>query len=389
GPSLIRAAAKNFKWSTVLVSADQYTELRTELESNNFDTSASFRQRCAVRAFEHTARYNALIADYLRNDLGESAVFPDEMTISGKKINDLRYGENPHQKAAYYSFTQNNPLRNFTQLHGKELPYNNLLDLDAALGIVSEFDQNFAVILKHTNPCGAAVGDTLQQAYERALETDSLSAFGGIVGLTAEVDEALAEKMAGHFFECVLAPKFSEKALTILTKKKNLRLLTFSADAISQIRYQVRTIDGGFLVQDKDEEIFDINQAQTVSKRHPEKRELAALSFAWKLVKHVHSNAIIYTTDTQLIGVGAGQMSRVDAAELAVKKAIQAGHSTAKTVCASDAFFPFRDGIDALAEAGITAVIQPGGSIRDAEVIQAADAHGLAMVFTEIRHFKH
>jgi phosphoribosylaminoimidazolecarboxamide formyltransferase/IMP cyclohydrolase len=388
GPSLIRAAAKNYQYTTVIVSSDQYDELIGEMEENNNQTSLNFRQRCAIRAFEHTARYNTLISDYMRGAFKED-VFSKELTISGTKINDLRYGENPHQKAAYYSFSQNNPLNNFKQLHGKELSYNNLIDLDAAISILKEFDENFVAIIKHTNPCGAAVGDTLLDAYKTALDSDSLSAFGGIVGLTGKVNSEVAEALSSHFFECIIAPGFTEEALIILQKKKNLRLLTYVPQKKDLFGYQVRTITDGFLLQSKDEAIIDIRESKIATKRPPTDKEWNALSFAWKLVKHVHSNAIIYTTDNQLIGVGAGQMSRVDAAELAVKKAEQSKHSAKNTVCASDAFFPFKDGIETLANAGITAVVQPGGSIRDEEVIEAANEHNLAMVFTEMRHFKH
>jgi phosphoribosylaminoimidazolecarboxamide formyltransferase/IMP cyclohydrolase len=388
GPSLIRAAAKNYRYTTVLVSVDQYDELISDMENNENQTSKEFRQRCAIRAFEHTARYNALISDYLKNAFDEKT-FSGEITLSGTKINDLRYGENPHQEAAYYSFSQNNPLNDFKQLHGKELSYNNLLDLDAALSIVKEFDENFVVIIKHTNPCGAAIGTTLLDAYRTALDSDSLSAFGGIVGVSGEVDTPLAEELSGHFFECIIAPGFTEDALAKLQKKKNLRLLTYNSQKRDLFGYQLRTITDGFLVQSKDHGQIDLRRAKIATKRSPTEKEWKALSFAWKLVKHVHSNAIIYTTDNQLIGVGAGQMSRVDAAELAIKKAEQAKHSTKNTVCASDAFFPFKDGVEALARAGITAVVQPGGSIRDDEVIEAANEHNLAMVLTEMRHFKH
>jgi len=388
GPSLIRAAAKNYQFTTVLVSPDQYEGVMQEMEQNENQTSLNFRQKCAVRAFEHTARYNALISEYMKNVFDEEP-FSNELTLAGNKINDLRYGENPHQKAAYYSFSQQNPLNNFKQMHGKELSYNNLLDLDAALSIIREFKENFVVIIKHTNPCGAAVGNTLLDAYRTALDSDSLSAFGGIVGLNGEVDVEIAEALSAHFFECIIAPAFTEEALHRLQKKKNLRLLTYIPQKQDLFSYQLRTITDGFLVQSKDEAKMDLRDAKITTKREPTEKEWKALEFSWKLVKHVHSNAIIYTTDNQLIGVGAGQMSRVDAAELAVKKAEQSKHSTRNTVCASDAFFPFRDGIEALAKAGITAVIQPGGSIRDEEVIDAANENNLAMVFTGMRHFKH
>lgn len=388
GPSLIRAAAKNYQDTTVLISPDQYDALISDMEKNQNQTSIEFRQRCAVRAFEHMARYNALISEYLKNSFNDET-FSLEFTMAGKKINDLRYGENPHQKAAYYSFSQHNPLNDFKQLHGKELSYNNLLDLDAALSIIKEFDESFVVIIKHTNPCGAAIGDTLLEAYKKALDSDSLSAFGGIVGVTEEVDVGLAEEMTSHFFECIIAPGFTDEAFGILSKKKNLRLLTYHPQKEKFSGFLVRSINGGFLVQSKDQAQIDLQQSKIATKRSPTSKEWKALGFAWKLVKHVHSNAIIYTTDSQLIGVGAGQMSRVDAADLAVKKAIQAKHSIKDTVCASDAFFPFKDGIEALASAGITAVVQPGGSVRDEEVIESANKHNLAMVLTEMRHFKH
>jgi phosphoribosylaminoimidazolecarboxamide formyltransferase/IMP cyclohydrolase len=388
GPSLIRAAAKNYKYTTVLVSPDQYDGLINNMENNENHTSMDFRQRCAIRAFEHTARYNALISDYLNNAF-EEKTFSEEFTLAGTKIKDLRYGENPHQEAAYYSFSKSNPLNDFKQLNGKELSYNNLIDLDAALSIVKEFDENFVVIIKHTNPCGAAIGNTLLDAYITALDSDSLSAFGGIVGVSGEVDLPLAEEISAHFFECIIAPGFTDEAVTLLQKKKNLRLLTYLPQKKDIFGNQVRTITGGFLVQSKDQAQIDLRKAIIATKRSPTEKEWKALNFAWKLVKHVHSNAIIYTTDNQLIGVGAGQMSRVDAAELAVKKAKQAKHSTKDTVCASDAFFPFKDGVEALAKAGITAVVQPGGSIRDKEVIEAANEHNLTMVLTEMRHFKH
>lgn len=386
GPSLIRAAAKNHQWLTVIVAPDQYAELMQEMDDNKLSTSSTFRKQCARHAFEHTARYNSLIANYLNDD---PVKLSDEMTIAGKKVSDLRYGENPHQKAAYYRLTRDNPLNDFKQLQGKELSYNNLIDLDAALSITKEFDQDFAVIIKHTNPCGAAVGANILHAYKIALDSDSLSAFGGIVGINREVSGELAAEMSKHFFECIIAPNFSEEALNIFQKKKNLRLLTFSEQKNDRSTYQFRTINGGILVQSHDAVSFDVRNSKVATRRSPSEEEWQALSFSWKLVKHVHSNAIIYTTKSQLLGVGAGQMSRVDAAELAVKKAEQANHSTKNTICASDAFFPFKDGIESLARAGITAVIQPGGSIRDEEVIEAANANNLAMVLTGMRHFKH
>jgi phosphoribosylaminoimidazolecarboxamide formyltransferase/IMP cyclohydrolase len=339
-----------------------------------------------VRAFQHTARYNTIISAYL----DESEEFPQEFSLQGKILQSLRYGENPHQKAAFYSSVYANPLDSFTQLHGKELSYNNILDLDAALAMVNDFDHDaFVTILKHNNPCGAAVHAKQLDAYKNALATDPVSAFGGIVGFNKRVSGDVAEEMRSHFFECILAPDFSEEALEIFYKKKNLRLIKFSPDARSAQQYQVRTVKGGFLVQDTDNMISDLRQAKIVSQREPSDEELASLDFAWKMAKHVHSNAIVFARENMLIGVGAGQMSRVDAAELAISKAKNAGNPTMNSVVASDAFFPFRDGIDVIAKAGATAVVQPGGSIRDEEVINAVNEHNMAMIFTGNRHFKH
>lgn len=389
GPSLIRGAAKNFHSTTVITSPVQYEELLQELEDHNGSTSLAFRHKCAVKAFQHVARYDSIIAQYLTNQLDTGDLFPNEFTMQGKKIQDLRYGENPHQQAAFYVSQGERPLNNFNKLHGKELSYNNILDLDAAFSMIQEFSQPTTVIIKHNNPCGAASDQRLFESYEKALLTDSLSAFGGIVGFNRKVDNNLAKKISEHFFECILAPDYDLEAIKILSKKKNLRLITFEAETDLRQVYKIRSVHGGLLVQTEDDLKQDVSQSQVVSKRSPSEEEWQDLKFAWRLVKHVHSNAIIFTNKEQLIGVGAGQMSRVDAAQLAISKANNAQHSTKGTVVASDAFFPFKDGVEVIAKAGATAIVQPGGSIRDSEVIEAVDAFNLAMIFTGNRHFKH
>ncbi len=389
GPSLIRAAAKNFRYKTVLVEPGQYPALIEDLHHNNGNTSENFRYRCAIRAFEHTARYNALIAGYLTRQMESISGFPDEFTLQGKKLQELRYGENPHQKAAFYVSGGTNPLNNFKQLHGKELSYNNILDLDAALSMVREYtDEPVSVIVKHNNPCGAAQNPDLLTSYKDALKTDPISAFGGIVGFNRPVDARLAEEMKNHFFECIIAPEFSEAALKILTGKKNLRLVTTDVEQKTD-QFQIRTVSGGFLIQSSDNLLIDIRQAKVVTRRSPTETEWKTLAFAWRMTKHVHSNAIVFARDNRLVSIGAGQMSRVDAAELAIAKAAKIENALIDSVVASDAFFPFRDGIDVIARAGARAIIQPGGSVRDEEVIAAADEHDLAMVFTGFRHFKH
>lgn len=389
GPSLIRAAAKNYNYVTVLTTPDDYDAFIEELKTNNGTVGEEFRLKCARKAFQHVARYNAIICDYLGGQLQDDALFSGEFTCQGKLIQPLRYGENPHQGAAFYSFSDQPPLGNFKQLHGKELSYNNILDLDSALRQVMEFDEPAIVILKHNNPCGAARGNQIVEVYKDALATDPVSAYGGIVGFSTEVTSDVAQLMSEHFFECILAPGFEKGALEILQKKKNIRLITYEKDRTRLNKMQFKSVTGGFLVQTEDTLRVDVRKSEIKTKRKPTEDEWQALEFAWRVVKHVKSNAIVFATDKQLIGVGAGQMSRVDSTDLAVLKSRNAGLSTTGTVVASDAYFPFRDGIESLATAGATAVIQPGGSIRDEEVINAADEYNLAMVFTGKRHFRH
>lgn len=389
GPSLLRAAAKNHADITVVVDPAQYEELITEMDAHDLDTSSDFRARCALRVFQHVSRYDSLIAEYLRQQQKTTDSFPQEITIQGIKLQDLRYGENPHQQAAFYGSTKNKALNNFEQLHGKELSYNNILDLDAVLNMVEELKDPATVIIKHNNPCGAALADSLLDSYKKAFASDPLSAFGGIVGFNRPIDVMLAKELTEPFLECILAPEFDQPALALLTKKKNLRLIKYTPGLPTGSKLQLRTVREGFLLQTLDAINYDIQQAKIVTKRAPKTEEWKSLQFAWTMTKHVHSNAIVLVKGQQLIGVGAGQMSRVDSAELSITKAKKEKHDTRGAVAGSDAYFPFRDGLDTLAAAGITAIAQPGGSIRDPEVIQAADEHQLAMVFTGIRHFKH
>ncbi len=389
GPTLLRSAAKNYKFTTVLCSPDQYSLFKTNVAENNLNTSEEFRGECAKEVFGLVSRYDSLISDYLGRTKSEDKQIPDLITFQGKKIQTLRYGENPHQKAAFYKTGTNNPLNNFEQLHGKELSYNNILDLNAALSLLSEFPETVCVILKHNNPCGAGTADTTAESFEKALSTDPISAFGGIIGFNNLVDIQTVELIGKSFFECIIAPGFSEEALARLQKKKNLRLLVYDPISSDNFNKEIRIVENGLLVQEKDSIIIKMSDCNVVSKRQPTNDEWDGLDFAWKIVKHVRSNAIVFSEKDRLIGVGAGQMSRVDSTDIAIMKAQKSSLSTENTVVASDAFFPFRDGIDSLAKAGATAVIQPGGSIRDEEVIQAADEHNIAMVFTGMRHFKH
>jgi phosphoribosylaminoimidazolecarboxamide formyltransferase/IMP cyclohydrolase len=389
GPTLLRSAAKNHKYITVLSSPDQYDLFKTDYSENNGDTSLHFRKQCAVKVFQKTSQYDATIADYLYEEIKETKDYPYSISFQGRKVQDLRYGENPHQQAAFYAFGDSLPLYNYQQLHGKELSYNNILDLSAALSVIFEFSNKVSVILKHNNPCGVGTGDTVNEAFQKALSTDPLSSFGGIIGFNDLVDLETAESISKSFFECIIAPAYSEEALDKLEKKKNLRLIAFDPRIKDTFFDEIRIVPGGFLAQKKDTGKIDIRSCKVVTKRKPSESEFSALDFSWKIVKHVKSNAIVFAKKDRLIGVGAGQMSRVDSTDLAVMKAKKSGLSAKGTVVASDAFFPFKDAIESLAKAGATAVIQPGGSIRDEEIIQAADDNNIAMVFTKMRHFKH
>jgi phosphoribosylaminoimidazolecarboxamide formyltransferase/IMP cyclohydrolase len=393
GPTMLRAAAKNYPFVSVVTDPADYDTILKEMKETGGKVSEETNFRLAVKTFQLTARYDGAISNYLGKLDADGAVrnpFPETFTVQFARAQDLRYGENPHQAAAFYR--ENDPLlsavSNARQLQGKELSYNNIMDSDAAWQAVSDFDKPAVVIMKHANPCGAAVTeDDLSEAYRKAMETDPVSAFGGIVALNRPVDRKTAEELAKTFLEVIIAPAFDDEARAILGSKKNVRVLEIPIAAVTgSAGYDFRRVVGGLLVQERDREAFDIRKAKVVTKRRPTEAEYAALDFAWRVVKHVKSNAIVYATKDQLVGVGAGQMSRVDSVKIAKMKAQL---PTQGAVLASDAFFPFRDGVDMAAEAGITAIIQPGGSVRDEEAIQAADEHGLTMIFTGVRHFKH
>ena len=385
GPTMVRAAAKNYQRVAIVVNPQKYGEILSELEEKG-EISIATRERLALEAFQHTAQYDAAIANYLAGKFTNEQ-FPEQYIVVGQKKQDLRYGENPHQKAAFYVFPGNTQgtIAGARQLQGKELSYNNIVDIEAAWTLVQEFEQPAACIIKHTNPCGTALGENLVEAYQRALAADPVSAFGGIIGLNRQVDKETAEKIAETFMEAVVAPGFAPDALEVLKKKQNLRLLEIEP-VQEQSEYWLEKVSGGFLVQDLDKKTVNLEELQVVTEKKPTAAELEELLFAWKVVKHVKSNAIVVTKDRQTIGVGAGQMNRVGAANIAFK---QAGEKVQGAVLASDAFFPFRDTVDAAAKAGIKAIIQPGGSIRDEESIQACNEHGITMVFTGVRHFKH
>lgn len=395
GPAMIRAAAKNHDRVTVMVNPEDYEEMLDELTTYGGVSHAN-RHILAAKAFAHTARYDGLIANYLSaiNDTEEHEDFPRFFTKQFKHRSELRYGENPHQRAAFY--TDKNPpagtMGHAWKIQGKALSYNNIADADAALLCVREFkDTPACVIVKHANPCGVAVETDLTLAYLKAFATDPTSAFGGVIAfngkLTGKTAETILEK---QFAEVIIAPEFDKDALKAFATKKNLRVLCCGElPAVNKPWMMYKRVSGGLLVQDADVEMINVNEAKVVTKRHPTEQELTDMAFAWKVSKWVKSNAIVYAKDAQTIGIGAGQMSRVVSARIASIKADDADLKIPGSVMASDAFFPFRDGIDAAAQAGITAVIQPGGSIRDEEVIQAANEHDMAMVFTGMRHFNH
>jgi phosphoribosylaminoimidazolecarboxamide formyltransferase/IMP cyclohydrolase len=393
GPSMVRSAAKNFEDVAVVTSVTDYEALATEMTANQGGLSLDTRWRLARQAFALTASYDsaialtfAKIAAERQNDpslVPAAGHFPPTLLLAYSKTADLRYGENPHQEAALYGDGTSSGVAGAQQLQGKELSYNNLVDLDAAWELVQEFDQPAVAIIKHSNPSGAAVGSSVKEAYKKALATDPVSAFGSVIGVNREVDEGLAEEIGKLFVEAIAAPSFSEGAKTRLGSKKNLRLLIVKSSPPGKI---VKQISGGLLMQDADIESVSPAGLKVVTERPPSAEELEALLFAWRVAKHVKSNAIVFAGNGQTIGVGAGQMSRVDAAKFGAMKAVL---PLANSVAASDAFFPFPDGLEAVAAAGATAVIQPGGSVRDQEVIDAANRLGMAMVFTGTRHFRH
>jgi phosphoribosylaminoimidazolecarboxamide formyltransferase / IMP cyclohydrolase len=390
GPSMIRSAAKNFQDVAVVTSPGDYQAIAEEMANSGGSLSAATKWRLAQKAFATTAAYDSAIASTLERvssnghfEFHPEAGFPQNLRLSFSKVMDLRYGENPHQKAAMYSDGSGTGVANGRQIQGKELSYNNIVDLQAAWDLAQEFDQPVCAIIKHTNPCGTATGKTLADAYKKALECDPVSAFGGVIGVNRVVDGEAAEEMAKLFLEVIAAPGFDEAAKAKFAAKKNLRLVEIS-DAPQ--KWVLKNVSGGILVQDADTRALLESDLKVVTKRPPTPEEKRALLFAWKVSKHVKSNAILYARDGQTVGVGAGQMSRVDSCKIGAMKAVLPLQGT---VAASDAFFPFPDGVEAIAKVGATAIIQPGGSVRDQEVIEAADRLGLAMIFTGVRHFRH
>lgn len=387
GPAMLRAAAKNHRHVLVVVNPDRYPEVLSALKAGTVDDR--MRLALAREAFAHTAHYDAVIAAYLGEFLEEQDLFPAEIALPFERKQLLRYGENPHQQAAFYRDPRQRgaSVTSAVQRQGKELSYNNILDLNAALELVREFSTPAAVIVKHNNPCGTACRQSPAEAYRRAFATDEVSAFGGIVAFNCPVDEETANEMVKIFLEAVIAPQFTPEALAVLSAKKNIRLLeTGDLTPLTLDWMDVRKVNGGLLVQQADRQLIPYTNFRVVTRRAPTPEELAEIGFAFKIVKHVKSNAIVVTRDRALVGVGAGQMNRVGSARIALD---QAGEQALGAVLASDAFFPFADTVITAAEAGITAMVQPGGSMRDQESIEAADSRGIAMVFTGVRHFKH
>ncbi len=403
GPTMVRAAAKNHKDVTIVVNAADYPRVLSEMQGNEGSLTYNTRFDLAIKAFEHTAEYDGMIANYFGARLDstdcaddcehEHSEFPRTYNIQVSKKQDLRYGENSHQSAAFYveNNIQEASVATATQLNGKELSFNNIADTDAALECVKEFDEPACVIVKHANPCGVALGENILEAYDRAFKTDPTSAFGGIIAFNRELDATTAQAIIDRqFVEVIIAPSVSQAVTDIVATKKNVRLLV-CGDWAGQLTegYDFKRVNGGLLIQERDFGMVDMEDLKVVSKVQPTEAQLRDLMFCWKVAKYVKSNAIVYCKDSMTIGVGAGQMSRVYSAKIAGIKAADEDLEVAGSVMASDAFFPFRDGIDAAAAAGIKAVIQPGGSMRDDEVIAAADEHGIAMVFTGMRHFRH
>ncbi|QCZ94967.1 bifunctional phosphoribosylaminoimidazolecarboxamide formyltransferase/IMP cyclohydrolase [Salinimonas iocasae] len=403
GPTMVRAAAKNHKDVTIVVKADDYARVLEEMSSNDGSLTYQTRFDLAIKAFEHTAEYDGMIANYFGARIDNAdceddcehdhSEFPRTYNIQLSKKQDLRYGENSHQEAAFYveNTIQEASVATARQLQGKALSFNNIADTDAALECVKEFEEPACVIVKHANPCGVAIGETIEAAYDRAFKTDPTSAFGGIIAFNRTLDAATAKAIIDRqFVEVIIAPEVDEAALEIVASKKNVRLLA-CGDWHGTLTegYDFKRVNGGLLVQERDFGMVEMDDLAVVTKRQPSQEELRDLLFCWKVAKYVKSNAIVYCKDGMTIGVGAGQMSRVYSAKIAGIKAADENLEVAGSVMASDAFFPFRDGIDAAASAGIKAVIQPGGSMRDEEVIAAANEHDIAMVFTGMRHFKH
>jgi len=392
GPAMVRSAAKNYQHVAVVTDPADYTPLLREMASANGAVGAEMRFRLAQKAFSHTAAYDGAISSYLTalDPGGKRGEFPAVLNLQFQRVQTLRYGENPHQNAAFYRDLKPAPgsLGNYVQLQGKALSYNNIGDADAAWECVKTFDEPACVIVKHANPCGVAIGSGPVEAYKKAFATDPTSAFGGIIAFNCELDAQTAEAVTQQFVEVVIAPKIAAGAAAAFAQKTNIRVLAVPLAAGANA-FDLKRIGGGLLVQTPDTMNVAAGQLTTVTRLKPSEQQLADLLFAWRVAKFVKSNAIVFCSNGRTLGVGAGQMSRVDSARIASIKAANAGLALGGSVVASDAFFPFRDGIDVVAQAGAKAIIQPGGSLRDEEVIAAADEHGIAMVFTGVRHFRH
>ena len=385
GPSMLRSASKNYKFIPVLCDPSDYDTVVKELRENG-ETSLTTREYLAAKVFRHTASYDTMIASYLTERTGEK--YPEKFTITFDKVQELRYGENPHQSAAFYKgMNPQYSLANAKQLHGKELSYNVIQDGNAAIEILKDFEGQPAVVgLKHMNPCGVGIGKTIEEAWDKAYEADPVSIFGGIVAFNEPIHASVAEKLSKIFLEIIIAPAFDEDAFEILSKKKNIRLMQLDTSLEVNARYKVTNVNDGLLVQDIDDHKITAEDLRCVTNRKPTEEELEQLLFAWKVVKHVKSNAIVLVKDNMTIGVGAGQMNRVGAAKIAIE---QAGEKAKGSIMSSDAFFPMPDTVEEAVKAGVTAIIQPGGSIKDQLSIDVCNEHGIAMVYTGVRHFKH
>ena len=385
GPSMLRSASKNYKFIPVLCDPSDYDAVVKELRENG-ETSLTTREYLAAKVFRHTASYDTMIASYLTERTGEK--YPEKFTITFDKVQELRYGENPHQSAAFYKgMNPQYSLANAKQLHGKELSYNNIQDGNAAIEILKDFEGQPAVVgLKHMNPCGVGIGKTIEEAWDKAYEADPVSIFGGIVAFNEPIHASVAEKLSKIFLEIIIAPAFDEDAFEILSKKKNIRVMQLDTSLEVNAKYKVTNVNDGLLVQDIDDHKITAEDLRCVTNRKPTEEELEQLLFAWKVVKHVKSNAIVLVKDNMTIGVGAGQMNRVGAAKIAIE---QAGEKAKGSIMSSDAFFPMPDTVEEAVKAGVTAIIQPGGSIKDQLSIDVCNEHGIAMVYTGVRHFKH
>ncbi len=398
GPSMVRSASKNYKSVGIVTNPSQYKKVMKELKSNEGTLSLELKKELAQAAFYLTSHYDNMIASYFQHGKTDKKDFPARLTLDAQKITDLRYGENPHQEAAFYRLNQEilePSLPDALQVQGKELSFNNILDFDSALNCIKDFSEPACVVVKHTNPCGVAIGHNTLNAFERAWACDSKSAFGSVIAFNHEIDEAAAKALSGLFIEGIIAPDISSEAKQILAAKKNLRLMLLPSiqkwiqhkhKEISYDRFDLKKISGGLLVQSRDLKTEDESSFVVATKKAPSRDEINDLLFAWTVVKHVKSNAIVYVKNRATIGIGAGQMSRVDSVKIGIEKACS---DLKGSVLASDAYFPFRDNIDFIAKTGVSAIVQPGGSIRDKEVIDACNEYGISMVFTNTRHFKH